>query len=304
MIITNHYNLPQSFVQLAQRERQHRPGRYSVTELLKGVREAILLRRHSDEITVDVADMVWMLFGQAAHYMLERQPEADSELAEERLEVPVVDPEFGRELGTLTGAFDLYDAATHTVTDYKTTSVWKIIYSDFDDWRQQLLCYAWLLRRTGFEVTSGRVVAFLRDHSKREAERKPDYPNLPVYQATWHFSNDELQEIDGWITGRVCDLSANERFQEDNTLPLCTPEERWNSGDTYAVMVPGRKRAQRVLDSEQAAVEWAQDNVKGGSYEIIRRPGEDTKCRFYCLAQEFCSYYALHVKELGASADA
>ena len=65
MIITNKYNLPKPFVEFAMQEYRVAPREYRVTSLLKGLRETMLLRRHGDEIKVDVADMVWLLFGTA-----------------------------------------------------------------------------------------------------------------------------------------------------------------------------------------------------------------------------------------------
>lgn len=58
MILTNKLNLPQPFVDAATNDHEYTEGRYSVTELLGGTCEAILKRRHSDELTDDVADRV------------------------------------------------------------------------------------------------------------------------------------------------------------------------------------------------------------------------------------------------------
>ena len=74
MIITNELNLPQAFVQMAQRdEYETANNEYRVTSLLKGIRETELERRHSREIKRDVSDMVWLLFGTATHSILEPQ---------------------------------------------------------------------------------------------------------------------------------------------------------------------------------------------------------------------------------------
>ncbi len=61
MIITNELGLPAPFVSLAQQDYTIKPNEYRVTSLLKGVREAILERRHQDKIERDVSDMVWLL---------------------------------------------------------------------------------------------------------------------------------------------------------------------------------------------------------------------------------------------------
>lgn len=280
MIITNKQNLPQAFVELANQEYEVAENEYRVTSLLRGIRETILLRRHNNEIVADVADMVWLLFGTAVHNILEAQQEAESELKEERLKVKVGDY-------ILLGKFDLYCYDKKRITDYKTTSVWKIIYGDYKDWRQQLLIYAFMMRHYGFPVTTGEIVAFLKDHSKRDAKTKKDYPPLPVQSVKFSFSERDFQEIEAWLHERFSEIAEAEKLPDDQ-LPVCTPEERFNSGDKYAVMKKGRKTALRVLDSKEEAEKWMADN-KGDYVEI--RPGEDKKCLDYCFAREFCSYY-------------
>ena len=74
----------------------------------------------------------------------------------------------------------------------------------------------------------------------------------------------------------------------DSELPLCTPEERFNSGDKYAVMKKGRKTAMRVLDSLEDAEAWK--HASGGEYIDVRK-GEDKKCIDYCSVCKFCDYW-------------
>ena len=136
MIITNNLGLPQAFVEMAKRDYEYEPNEYRVTSLLKGVRETILERRHDEKIERDVSDMIWLLFGTAVHNILEHQEEGDYEIKESRIKIPI-----GGYI--LSGQFDLYNAKSNTITDYKTCSVWKIIYGDFEDWRRQLLIYAY-----------------------------------------------------------------------------------------------------------------------------------------------------------------
>lgn len=280
MIITNKLNLPQAFVKMAERDYQYEPNEYRVTSLLKGVRETILERRHDAEIKQDVSDMIWLLFGTAVHNVLEHHEEADEEIKETRLKINIGDY-------ILSGQFDLYNAETKTITDYKTASVWKIIYGNFDDWRRQLLIYAYMLRSIGFEVEKAEIVALLKDHSKRDAKVKAGYPKLPVQKVTFNFTDDDFAEIEQWLKDKFAEIAAAEQLPDDE-LPLCTPEERFNSGDKFAVMKSGRKRAMRVLDSMEEAESWMAAN--GGDY-IETRKGEDKKCMDYCSACEFCNYY-------------
>lgn len=281
MKITNNFNLPSPFFSMASADQFPLKDKvYRVTSLLKGVRETILERRHDAEITKDVSEMVWLLFGTAVHNILEAQPESDMQIKEERLTVP-----FGEYM--LTGKFDLYDAETETVTDYKTASVWKIMFGEFSDWRRQLLIYCWMLQKIGFKATKGRIVAFLKDHNKRDAKYKPDYPKRPVQTVEFTFTEKDFAECESWLAERFALIAKAEQLPDDE-LPICTPEERFNSGDKFAVMSKGKKRALRVLDTMEDAELWQMNN--GGDY-IEHRKGEDKKCADYCAACEFCSYY-------------
>ena len=281
MKITNTLNLPSSFVQMAQRDYIVKDNEYRVTSLLKGVRETILERRHHSEIERDCSDMIWLLFGTAVHSVLEKQQETDSELKEERMKVSI-------SKYILSGQFDLYCAEEKKITDYKTASVWKVIFGDFTDWRRQLLIYAWMLTQTGFEVKSGEVVALLKDHSKSRAKYDKDYPQQPVVRIPFVFTGNEFVEIKDWLIERFNEIYRAEQLPDDE-LPLCTTEERWNTGNKFAVMKKGRKSALRVLDSRGAADAWMAVNGKGDYVEM--RESEDKKCQDYCPANAFCSYW-------------
>ena len=280
MKITNDLGLPEAFVKMAESDFEYKDKLYRVTSLLKGVRETILLRRYHGEIEQDVSDMIWLLFGTAVHNVLDYQEEGEYEFKEERLEIKIGDY-------TLSGQFDLYNAKNKTVTDYKTCSVWKIIYGDYKDWRRQLLIYAYMLKTIGFEVEGGEVVALMKDHSKSKAKFESEYPKFPVKRIKFKFSDSDFEEIEKWLHEKFDEIAAAEKLA-DHELPVCTPEERYNSGDKFAVMKKGRKRAMRVLDSMKEAEAWKQLN--GGDF-IETRLGENKKCEDYCRVCEFCSFY-------------
>ncbi len=280
MIITNKLGLPQPLVDMAQSDYKYAPNEYRVTSLLKGIRETILERRHHSEIEQDVSDMIWLLFGTAVHNVLENHQEGDQEIKEARLKIPI-----GGYI--LSGQFDLYNAETKTITDYKTCSIWKVIYGEYEDWRRQLLIYSYMLQSIGFPVEKAEIIALMKDHSKSQAKIKADYPKQPVRKITFRFSDDDFTEIENWLYAKFEEIAKAEKLPDDE-LPLCTPEERFNSGDKYAVMKKGRKTALRVLDSREDAENWMATN--GGDYIETRR-GEDKKCQDYCSACEFCNYY-------------
>jgi hypothetical protein len=124
MKITNLYNLPDAFTHLAEDGgRPPVPHVYHITELIEPVRMALLLRAHYDEITEDASDCVWLVFGQAAHKIMEEGNRKDY------AEMPL-----SRECGTatVTGRLDLWDG--ETISDYKTSTVAKVQRQDFGDY--------------------------------------------------------------------------------------------------------------------------------------------------------------------------
>lgn len=282
MKITNKYNLPKAFLEMAQSDYQYKDKQYSVTSMLKGNKEAILKRRYHNEIEKDVADMVWLLFGTATHHILEQQTEADDELKEEYMKIEILDGY------KLSGLFDLYNGETNTVIDYKTTSVWKAIYGDYDDYKKQLLIYAWMLQQIGFDCRRGQIVMFLKDWKKSQVDRKKDYPQHAVQTVEFEFNTQDFIEIDKFIKNKFKSLRLDELMEDDQIEP-CSKEQRWQDDDTFAVKSKGRKRAHRVLDSKKAAEKWMKKKEKGDYIE--HRVAKPTKCANYCDVAEYCSWY-------------
>lgn len=284
MIITNNLNLPSPFVKMAQIEYEQESNEYRVTQLLRGVRETILEKRHKNEITMDVADMIWLLFGTAVHNVLEHQAKADDELREQRIKIDI-----GEYI--LSGQFDLFNESTKTITDYKTCSVWKVMFSDYSDWRKQLNIYAYMLKKKGYEVKKGNVVALMKDHNASDAKYKPDYPLHPVKIIEFKFMEKDFCNIDKWLINKFAEIKKAEAFPDDE-LPICTPEERFNSGTKYAVIEKNRKRALRVFDTRVEADKLASEC----GAKVEERAGVDKKCLRYCAVREYCSYYKEVVK--------
>lgn len=289
MKITNKMNLPQPFVEAARSEHAYTPKRYSASDLIGGVRKAILQRRHDDEIEVDAADQLWAIFGTAVHGILERAEETDQQLKENKVVVTMPN---GYELS---GIFDLYDAETKTVVDYKTASVWKVNFGDYEEWRKQLLIYGYLLRAIGFEVESGQIVALLKDHSKTKA-RTGEHPPLPVFVKTWKFTEADYAAIDQFLQGKFAQIAEAEKLPDDE-LPMCTEDERWTRDEKYAVKKAGNKRAKKLFnaDQKQMAEEYAMQC--GPGFIVEHRPGTDSRCIDYCSAAPFCSHYKKIIEE-------
>lgn len=290
MILTNKLDLPQPFVDAATNDHEYTEGRYSVTELLGGTCEAILKRRHADDIEEDVSDRVWAILGTAVHEILRQAEASESQIQENWLSVKLEGLASGYELS---GIFDLYDDSTGTVTDYKTAGTIKWQKQDFEDYRMQTLLYCWLLQQIGFAAWNGEIVMILRDWSKGKAKFDKDYPQKQVQRVSFHFSDKDMEEAEEFVYMWFI-MVKHEEAVPDDCLEPCTPEQRWHKPDKWAVKKKGRKTAVRVYESEKdARVRAMEENKRDDTndmYYVEFREGEDTKCDSYCPVSDFCPF--------------
>jgi hypothetical protein len=75
----------------------------------------------------------------------------------------------------------------------------------------------------------------------------------------------------------------------DDAIPPCAPEERWERPPKFAVMKSGAKRAARLFDRQDDAKLFAE--AKGEGHRVEHRKGESVKCSSYCLCKRFCNFY-------------
>lgn len=292
MTTTNEMHMPQAFVNFVSNVRHNPQGTLSATTLLQGDKQIVLYDRHFEELTQDAADLVWATFGTAVHSIMEKQD--DDAFKEEAFEVPVGN-------WKVTGRVDRYDMEHEILEDWKTASVWKVIYGDFKDWRAQGLTYAWLMKQNGLNVKKCRFVALLKDHSKTDAKRKSDYPQKPVFIYEFDVTDADLAETEKRIKAKIESVTRAYKLGDDDIAP-CSEEERWATAPKYAVMKEGRKTAVKVCNS----MDEAQALLTSADYRVEIRPGESKKCADYCPCAEFCNFYHENVKkpeeDAGASA--
>ena len=130
MKISNKLNLPDMLVRTAESDYTYKNKRYSITSLLEPKKAMMLKRRYNDKIEQDISECIFMLFGSVTHYALETGIKLkENEYVEEHLEYTFDDGY------TLSG---IIDHVEDYVDDYKTTSVWSVIYkSDYEKWLKQ-----------------------------------------------------------------------------------------------------------------------------------------------------------------------
>lgn len=270
MRITNVTGLPDAIVEAVKNDGYSRGvSDVSVTTLIGPARKGALEELHGDEIVQDASDLIWILMGHGIHTALERANRKG--IAERRLSITV-------EGWKVSGGMDLYDE-NGVLVDYKTTSAWSCKGGIKDEWEKQLNCYAEILRQNGHPVAGLKIVAILRDWSKLEAARSADYPQSQV--VTFEVPLWPEEQARNYIRERVI-LHQQARV----SLPECTPEERWQKSAVYALMKQGGKRAVKLYDNEADAQKHASTSP---SLYVQVRPGENTRCRFYCSVSKFCT---------------
>ena len=285
MEITNNHKLPKSFVDFARNDKYSKGNAdISVTTLIDSPRVRLMRDHFSNQRTVDAVDMIWPLFGTAVHHILESSGASEDVILEERL--------FSEVDGwVLSGAVDhqKVDRSNVSITDYKVTSVWSVIYGKIE-WERQLNLYAYLVQKNkGKKVNSLQICAILRDWNSRDAKYKQDYPSAPVVLVdipVW----DEETRIN-YIKERISiHQEAQKMYDAEGEFPFCSDDETWKRSDAWAVKKKGLKRAMRVFDNEEKAIEFSV--MQSASTEIEYRAGEVVRCNGnYCGVADFCSQH-------------
>ena len=289
MKITNNQNLPEAIVRAVTNDPYDGQGSdISATRLLQPPRINVLTKRHYDDLEEDVADRIHSLVGQSVHHVIERAAMDTGDLVEERLFVNNDDTQGW----TLSGQFD-YLSKDGQLIDFKTTSAWAALDAlpnGKNEWEAQLNILDYLIRHNDvkYKVKSLAICAILRDWSKLKALQSDNYPKQQVVMIPVKRWSPEEQ--DAYVKGRIA-LHKSAALQEEP--PVCSPEERWNKPDTYAVMKDGRKSAVRLLPTMDEAKQFIKDNgmSEGKGCKIVLRKGEDTRCAHYCAVRDFCSHW-------------
>ncbi len=272
------------------KEYTYRDKRYSITSLLEPSRIIALKRRYNDKIEQDITDCIFMLLGTKTHFELENIELKENEFVEDHLE-------YTFENGyTLSGIIDHYD--DEYLDDYKTCKAFTLIYkSDYDKWKKQLQMGAYLTyKKDGKWRKKGRIIALIKDWNRFESQTKSDYPKYPCQVVKFNLGTPE--QVEEMILKLFDNVIKLEQMADDE-LPLCTAEERYNKGTTWAVKKKNNKRASKVHNSEEEAKKHLENLEKDypRQYEVEKREGENTRCEFYCSVNKFCDFWRKHYKE-------
>jgi len=289
MKLTNLTGIPETFENVLARPTYSKgKSNMSITELMNSPRVVQLKRKHWDDLTEDVADLVWSIFGTAIHGVLEHG-KGDNHVVEERIHVEVDGMH-------ISGAIDLQEITSNGIilSDYKTTSAWAVM-NEKQDWHNQLNSYAYLVERAKLTpVIKLQIVAIVRDWNRRDAATREGYPKAPIVVIDIPLWSYEYR--DAYIRGRIS--LHNDAFfdiEVGSDVAECTPEEMWERPTFYALKKEGNVRAKSVHETPEAAdqaLALATEKAKKGEKFIVEiRPGDRVRCSNFCQVAEFCDQH-------------
>ncbi|MEK6794908.1 MAG: hypothetical protein AABZ39_09035 [Spirochaetota bacterium] len=288
MQYTNINNLPGILVRALMADGYSKNSKYSMTQLIKSPQSVVLEQRHRNEITTDVSESLWRFLGSAVHDFLQKG-EGASDITEERL--MYLTPSGI----SVSGQFDCFDGEEGILYDFKVTSVYRVMHADFEDFRTQLLAYAWLLNRIGFEVKHIRNILILRDWNNSHSATA----QCPLLVLDHDLGTTiEGLPISDWINTKV---EAIERAAglPNEELPECSEKFRWAQADEYKVYwnesTAKTLRSMKNFTDGTEAVEYArymERESKGKkTFRVDLVEGNKFKRCEYCKAAPFCAQY-------------
>ncbi len=270
---------------------------YTITTLINPPRITQLEKRYKNKLVFDPSKALGAYIGNAIHHhtemMLRKVSETDGRyLLERRLFDKILNRR-------ISGKFDiLWDK--QVMYDIKSASVWKIIFDpDMEHWTQQQNLYAFMLRNENINVKSINVIAIFKDWSKMMSKRDRNYPQDQVVEYRLPLWSPKTQKT--FMEERI-QLNKDAEKLDDNKLPICTPEERWEQPTKYAVMKkPGAARAARVFETMREAKEYMdkyrkKSKTNANAY-IEKRLGERKRCENWCRCNQFCNTYIDYIFE-------
>lgn len=285
MQYTNNYNINARIAAwLVMDEYDIVPNTISTTTLLAPPRAWALRLVNKDNIIVDVSNYLSMSMGTAIHNSIERVGKInDFDIIEQRFQATL-------DGIIITGKMD-YIENGKILRDIKTTSVWKFIHQDFDDYIKQMSIYRWILDKNGIKVENFAVIDFIfTDWKKSDSLKGGDYPKIKYQAQTINLMSLEDTEI--FIRERLEEFAFAQIV-----LPECTASDLWMDPDKFAVYKfnkDGSKqaRAWRVCDTMEAA-QTICDEVKG---VVEIRKSKPKRCS-YCNVCDFCEQYQDFIKQ-------
>jgi len=303
MKLTNKFNLPQTLINLHEKQRKdysetRGDADVSVTQIIRPPRIDMLRKEHFKDMEEDLSDRLWAILGTVIHVVM--VDGADEEhIPEENLFIEI-------EGWILKGGIDVQHIGVDDnnqihvrILDYKFTRAIKYQKKDYQDWQEQLNCYAYMVTKCkGYIVDGIDVVMFVRDFSGASAERDKSYPPASCCVVDIHLWSVSKQEE--FIREHILEhQDARRRVEWGEDLLECSDHHRWKRPDEWTVQKPGAKRASKVTKTEAEADEWRQTKKKPDEYEVTIRKGHPSRCEGdWCGVSRWCDQWLAEKKEM------
>ena len=283
------------------------PTYFSVTSLLKPVRQIILQKRvDASSLSPDVKDFAARAMGTSIHDSIELAWDQNAKknlmalgVKENVADKFKINPESvsegdipiymeqraikefsGYKIG---GKFDfVMDGVLHDIKS-TTTMKWTKGSSD-EDYKLQGSLYKWL-NPDKVESDYIRICFVFTDWSKLSAMKDPSYP-----QDRFAYRDIPLltkEQTESWLSNKL-DLITKYKDAPEDQLPLCSDEELWREPTKYKYFAnPAATRATKNFDSWGEAYKYKVVEKKNvGIIKIV--PGKPRRCD-YCSAASICS---------------
>jgi len=272
-------------------------GDYSSTEIISPPRIVKLRNKYPEcEKVISMVQSTASLIGSGVHKYVENllTPYAHKYSLEKRITYDLL----GKQIS---GTYDILVDNKH-VFDIKTSKIWKLIFDpEMTEWIEQQNIYAFLLHKAGINIESLNIMAVYLDWQEGMVVRSNKYPKEPIQiypLPVWPVEQTEEFIVEKLKTHMQCEE------MEDDDLPACTPEERWERfpegvTEKFAVMkAPDAKRALRVFTTKADAKKYCKTatGLTSASYIEIRY-AQRVRCERYCKVNVKCNHYKTYMED-------
>lgn len=273
---------------------------FSVTDLMQAPKQLWLKRKFRDDLVIDlVKDNYHSLLGSVVHAILEKYAPPHA-IVEERQHT-IINVNGVRVL--IHGQPDYFDPQTGDLIDYKFTGGYAILY-DKSEYEFQLNVNSWLFRNRGLKPKSIRNIYLFRYLDPQAQRKNPDYPRdniMPKGFVPWSHTKTEK---------KVHFYAARLLAHKDTPwkkLPDCTPDERWQRGNSFAVMKRkvGTKKnpiqdwgqnAVASFETKAEAVKHVAETEYEQEVKIVARLSNPRKCEDFCPVVAWCGQRQAELK--------
>lgn len=263
MRLTYREEVPQQLVDLvASTIYKPEEGVLRVTQLIAPPMMRRLLLDHWDdpEAEVDLDDYLLASLGTAWHQYIAPNPPPRMKITRGKV--------------LISGECDV--AEFPVISDHKLTSISAWQYGK-DEWMWQLNMYRWLFKETtGQEFTQLQNLILFRNFSKEyQSYNGPPYGFMVKEQDVIPF--DRMEQY------------VNNRLAIHAACFPCTSMDKWCRPGGFAVMEKGKKRATKILLTEQEAIDLIDlVGLKKATIEV--RLPKYLRCESYCQARSVCPF--------------